>query len=370
MDAFFHLPYPLFLFQFKGYYGDAVSYPLHLMKFNSKFNGESGNFEIKCEFIGHTFAFLSDMLLGYAKAAPYMKEGGGDIVNCDTCPDGKAVPIETIKEYLEKLKAVVADVDIIEQSEDRENYDHLQQWKTNELPDIEKKINEIKEDWNTKKTTAYLITNGGHKSDFLNYIYKKFIKDTATATATYNDIIDGYISNNSTAVFKEIIAQLKIMKVFVKGSDATYGSTTEPTMIGQAGTPIKYWSLADAFKNHLYPGYKDLEDIVNNKLISLSNKLTVRTENVATSNDFDGHIKYVVDILNCGFEIFLSRLFESSRQADDAYNIKPPTPLAQALRKNDEDHKADRKNDKIYPWPLYYQNGVKNILDVKIVQPY
>ena len=36
--AFFHLPWPIFYLTDKGYYGKAIKYRLHLVKFNTRFN--------------------------------------------------------------------------------------------------------------------------------------------------------------------------------------------------------------------------------------------------------------------------------------------------------------------------------------------
>lgn len=67
-NVFFELPYPIFNLTIKGFYGTPVKYCLHLTKFNSKFNSETGNFEITANFVGYTYAILSDMLMGYLKA--------------------------------------------------------------------------------------------------------------------------------------------------------------------------------------------------------------------------------------------------------------------------------------------------------------
>ena len=71
-NAFFHLPWPIFYLTVKGYYGKAIRYRLHLVKFNSKFNGNSGNFEITCNFVGSTYAYLNDIPLNGMLNAPYM----------------------------------------------------------------------------------------------------------------------------------------------------------------------------------------------------------------------------------------------------------------------------------------------------------
>ena len=74
-SSFFQLPYPLFVLTIKGFYGMPVKYELHMTKYNSKFNSQTGNFEITANFIGYTYAMLSDMLLGYLKAIPYTNLG-------------------------------------------------------------------------------------------------------------------------------------------------------------------------------------------------------------------------------------------------------------------------------------------------------
>jgi murein DD-endopeptidase MepM/ murein hydrolase activator NlpD len=75
-SEFFNLPYPIFTLTIKGYYGMPVRYNLHLTKFNARFNSQTGNFEITANFIGYTYAMLSDMLIGYLRAIEYTKKGG------------------------------------------------------------------------------------------------------------------------------------------------------------------------------------------------------------------------------------------------------------------------------------------------------
>ena len=70
--AFFHLPWPIFYLTVKGFYGKAIRYRLHLVKFNSKYNESNGNFEISTSFVGSSFAFMNDIPLRGMIAAPYM----------------------------------------------------------------------------------------------------------------------------------------------------------------------------------------------------------------------------------------------------------------------------------------------------------
>lgn len=69
--AFFHLPWPIFYLTVKGYYGKAIRYRLHLIKFNSKYNPSNGNFEIECNFVGSTYAYLADISMECVMNAAY-----------------------------------------------------------------------------------------------------------------------------------------------------------------------------------------------------------------------------------------------------------------------------------------------------------
>ena len=70
--AFFHIPWPIFYLTIKGYYGKAIRYRLHMVKFSSRFNSENGNFEVSTTFVGSTYAYLNDISLGAILNSPYM----------------------------------------------------------------------------------------------------------------------------------------------------------------------------------------------------------------------------------------------------------------------------------------------------------
>ena len=70
--AFFHLPWPIFYLTVKGYYGKAIRYRLHMVKFSTKFNESNGNFEITTNFVGSTFAYLNDIPINGILNSPYM----------------------------------------------------------------------------------------------------------------------------------------------------------------------------------------------------------------------------------------------------------------------------------------------------------
>jgi len=77
--AFFYQPYPIFELTVKGYYGYPIKYYLAIKSFTTSFDASTGNYKSKGEFIGYSYAFLSDILLGYVMAAPFM-DGAKDIL--------------------------------------------------------------------------------------------------------------------------------------------------------------------------------------------------------------------------------------------------------------------------------------------------
>lgn len=106
-NGFFTMPYPIFKLVIKGYYGKPVEYMLHLHTFNSTMDSRSGNYHINCNFIGYTYAYLSDMLLGYLKAVPYT-DVGKQIKERKELEDPDFITFDEMYEYAKSLnKAII-----------------------------------------------------------------------------------------------------------------------------------------------------------------------------------------------------------------------------------------------------------------------
>jgi hypothetical protein len=102
-STFFQMPYPLFELTVKGYYGKPVTYCLHMVKFTSKFNSKTGNFEIQCQFIGYTYAMLSDMLIGYLKSIYFTEIGAQKYAEYNS---GKESEVPYISMFLRKMEEI------------------------------------------------------------------------------------------------------------------------------------------------------------------------------------------------------------------------------------------------------------------------
>lgn len=79
--SFFTIPYPKFRLQIKGFFGKAVTYQLTVSNFKANFNAQTGNVEATVQFVGYTWALLTDIPLQYLVAAPYCNYGGQEYWN-------------------------------------------------------------------------------------------------------------------------------------------------------------------------------------------------------------------------------------------------------------------------------------------------
>jgi len=166
--AFFHMPYPLFTLTVKGYYGQGIAYKLHLIKFNSKFDAETGNFNISCEFIGFTFTYLADIPAIYADVGPDMMQhyhnttGGKD--PSLPWPEGSM----TIGTYTSNIADMAAKMDAYSNDEGTLEYNDMNYAFT--------VLQEIKSRWTL--VISDLIKSGGDKI----YSYKQE-EETITVSA-------------------------------------------------------------------------------------------------------------------------------------------------------------------------------------------
>jgi len=87
--AFFNMPYPQFYLTLKGFYGQAIRYQLNLKTFHASFNGFSGNYLIRLQFLGYKFNILNEVSMGHLLAAPHMYSQRFDITQT---PEGPQQP--------------------------------------------------------------------------------------------------------------------------------------------------------------------------------------------------------------------------------------------------------------------------------------
>jgi len=116
----FDFPPPIFTLTVKGYYGNSITYQLHLVKYTSEFSAENGNFIIDAQFVAVTFAPLADILFRYVINAPLINN------NKSMGPSTGVRPINTFN-LIMKLKNLYAAIsEKLETSTENKQYDSVQ----------------------------------------------------------------------------------------------------------------------------------------------------------------------------------------------------------------------------------------------------
>jgi len=98
----YDFPPPIFYLTIKGYYGKKLSYTLHLLEQNTRFDGTTGNYYISAKFTSRTFSPLTDVLFNYIKIIPFTF-GGGQITD-DESKKTEPIPPTNTYELIRNIK--------------------------------------------------------------------------------------------------------------------------------------------------------------------------------------------------------------------------------------------------------------------------
>lgn len=238
-SVLFDFPPPTYKLTVKGYYGKPVTYLLHMVKHSVEFNSENGNYIIDADFIGLTFAPLSDVLFRY-------------VVNFNLPPINNDIQIS-----LNSNKAPQNTYELILKL--KNFYSRISEYKSNSnVVSLE----------NTKKIKGKIrdiidIINNYKNNDILK-VYKPYL----------------IISEKLSTIFDEIGGNNNIVDIqYIKTSDGT--NYVEATNNGQRveRTVTKINNLSDYNKIISYIGSSDSVDNISKRLsiafISSNNEITL-----------------------------------------------------------------------------------------------
>jgi hypothetical protein len=408
-NVLFRLPYPIFELTVKGYYGKPVKYCLHLIKCNSKFNSQTGNFEIAAQFVGYTYAMLSDMIIGYLKAAEYMPKG---------LKKAKDRGVMTIYEYMKavsKIDKTVHDKVLTEDDDDVKNEQAIE-----EMRPIVSEMESIAKNLIFKITTDSTLKNYPVKSIYVSGIDihdsiacvddagGKFSNGNSPTLTTYVDeyntkMKDAFDRYNAKANGDTLLTIADI-------KDVTY--VIDPEFASSISSPVsqnnrdiiknEYSCVDDAcVDDKIARLQKANESIINAYNTNNSDNAEVRNYDVtdvllvlrarkdaldekestyqknlaikmrdAVFNQLGLHtdIRSTFDVFTTAVEVFLEMLHEVSVSAGDPNNkarydelSKFATTTATGL---DNPKDAFSKNF-VYPWPEYHENDVEKYLGAR-----
>jgi len=389
-SSFFDLPYPIFTLKVKGYYGKAVKYCLHLTSWNARFNAQTGNFEITADFIGYTYAMLTDMLLGYLRAITKTESGYAKFLKAKSeMLDPNS--LITINELLNKIEDVNTGVTKIEES--NVNVQELDGTKNlkNAISRIEDLVNESIDKINkptSADTAGYAvfvspITNGlfgvhhtveDAKQNRLDI--KTFKQSMETQITNVNSLIETEGDKLKLSDYDNVKTFEYFRYAVVYSATTTDKSTNfrsawelnddgdfeefEGNFSNWKKNHTNRWMNLDLFDfSTIKSNIKALNDQLDRKEKELKETISTTIQGTVTELlGFEPTIKNIFRIFTVHAEIFMECLKDTSKKAQDDI---------QGLRKAEFDKLQDKAFDIkkvdtqdtgtlpaiIYPWPLY-----------------
>lgn len=379
-SAFFDMPYPIFELKVKGFYGKPVTYCLHMIKWNSNFNSETGNFEIKADFIGYTYALLTDMLLGLIRAV--VKTDKGKIIWEQE--KEKDSSLQSIDEFME-------DVDKLGQEFDKVKNDDENSTKIKESTETLSIIDKLKErltflmtnildgkEYKVDNKTGFVVTTkskGEDKKGDLNELIKsdvdaiiKLLDDEKEGFNTKITNEDFTINSDDLTKYTKIgpisggtssLESTKISKILISGyanefSGDDNDSRDEMVEIIQDFSP----KANDSYIYDFRKGFKLLNELkikVKEENKRLNEELARNLASNATENlGFKPNIRNIIKMLVKHSEVFLKVLTQVSKEAYDS-DRRSKTILDKLNKDNGINQNTDIK--KVYPWPEYFQKS-------------
>jgi len=339
-SSFFELPYPLYKLKIKGYYGQPVEYCLHMTKFTSRFNSQSGNFEITASFVGYTYAMLSDIIIGFLKAIPYTDIGS------DIYKDPRFSDVNTVDEFYDAISNINTRLEKLKSSSD--NYKNIETLNKN---------NQILDTLNDNiRYNGNIIDLKKGLNNYPYFIFTDFENLAGRVKNQYIDIIKDYSNDN---ILKNEINNLAIKSTtFSNAPEQLKNYLNQNNYNIATGTTFNYvdnnklLNTIDALK---------LQNIENIKSTSrdLSSELK---EEIKKNIGFEPTIRNVFNIFTTAAEVFMRSIFNVSQSAIKSDSRK--NQLQKFKNKKNYDYTKELSNNlssaDYYPWPDYREGSQEN----------
>jgi hypothetical protein len=356
--VFFKLPYPIFNLKIKGYYGRPVTYMLHLTKINSKFNSETGNFELAANFVGYTYAILSDMLVGYLKAMSELK-AGKDYINSLKAIDPEMM---TLNELLQKSVGIKKIIDGIGNNNPAAvELGAIDNILTKNIPNISIVLNNFIDsfDKNLLQNNTIKGVIVAKASDIPQKMLTDYSLSINNAINEYNSLVSGkdtlVIKGDNLTKFTNFLIKTSLSTMEKDLSDASIIRAIKSEGIAYDGM-IYVFNINPAIlilnqKTSDVTAYKnDTTDVV---AIQLKEKLENELHISST-------IRFLVKLFCAHIEAFLGAIWDVSAKYNDPSRREQ---LRKFVQSNGGSNKIDVKTDTvIYPWPEYSENDVEKYL--------
>jgi hypothetical protein len=395
--SFFHMPYPVFELTVKGFYGKPVTYILALRQFNTKFNSATGNFEVKADFIGYTYAFLADVVMGYAFAASSMVGGEEKLQNIwdkmlatNYPPDAplenkmteKAISIKKMITDISSLETILGELEnsdkflqtsqlnALKQSVQQQN-GALKEFKESfmELPigpsaldsDIQGKGKLFLRTPSTKSSFTGTTNTQIKAPESATTLVKNYFGDPnapRTDRGSYENSINNINENFADIIsnFPELSPIKAVKDIIVHRGLSPHKEDPKKNRKFKDGRSYYYIDIG-AFKHENDKFIETIDITIKDHQETLTNIINAT---VKDQLGFVPTIRNVSIILLSNMECFLHLLIDSSRKAQEYHEefsqiSSLTTPPSLVGMSGTQGVVGDGKTEKVYAWPLYYE---------------
>lgn len=380
-SLFFDLPYPLFKLTVKGYYGPSVTYCLHLLKFNAKFNSDTGNFEISCNFIGYTFAFLSDMLLGYLRAAVETPRGKA-LFEAERAknPELKTINelvvlLSLIQKELTKTASTNHEVKVLESGKNikaiYEEYETQLKELVNLISNDKIVASSRRKTGNNFGVDTYLyILNGYSSIDEVNKLIENKIESLNTLAVRSNENISDTIFHLPEDINLEMT-----IKMFEKNDTNLLNDSQKRRYKGQSigdEVDVDISTLLTENTKYVFFDILPIYEKITNQKTNIEEHIRKASKNVASVVDsnliktigFKPTIYNFINIFTTHVEVFIKLIGEVSIAAmNSSYRAGQLAGLANTrLDVTPISYKANE----FYPWPEYNEETEDGVVETWI----
>jgi len=383
-NVFFTLPYPLFQLKIKGYYGKPVIYCLHLTKFNSRFNSQTGNFEITTHFVGYTYALLSDMIVGLIKAAEETPRGIDILKNINSSKKSGSPNILSINQFLQAIPLIDQAIkdQLTNSNQNATTLSSYQQAETslnNLINDVNKFIQNLKNNFSANlasDTSNNDIVAIGNIANVMNDVNKSvgdFNTTFQQELSIYNGItqnqnlnlinnLGAIITQFSTNDLKQPIAnnvQTNIQKAYQRYGISDISQIN--SIVTRFNISIK--NISSGNSQLMFIDVTDVLTALNNQLTSITSQQQILEKQIGqdlyqkikTVLKFDPNIRNITNIFTTAIEIFLQLIYETATHWKDSTRLAQFSKFQNVNGEvNIDINKKNINKNIIFPFPEYH----------------
>ncbi len=391
--TFFQLPYPMFDLTIKGYYGKPVTYCLHMLKFNSKFNSQTGNFEIICNFVGFTYAMLSDLLLGYLKAIPYTNIGKERYAEINNNRQANGLlPIGNLDDLMRSISDV--NVNLTKLTENDINsqilvnnaikIDSLTGLENN-LTNLGRYLDKTPNKDSIEKFNFIIIDSTKDKPA----IIKKYVTDVSETIRLFNTdstvkVDDKLFIDLNPITYQGLSRELLMAKdaastgtlrnIMKNVPEGQFGKKVETLTAYIRPLPISDSLTFDVIDlTSLYLYIDGVKNTLNNNTTEAKEQLAVTIRaTIKEKLGFDPTVRNIIEVFTTAVEVFMESIYSVSVAAENPGNTARKAQLSRKFNNMaNSDHNSDNLLVKKYfPWPDYReQSGTDGYVEKYLGEP-